>query len=293
MKTTGSKNSKISALNARERKFIATVWSFYANNKRSFPWRKTTNPYRILVSEIMLQQTQTYRVVPKYEAFMKKFPTPAALARASLADVLSMWQGLGYNRRARYLKQAAEALVARGATNFPNTYDELVSLPGIGPYTAAAVLAFAFNIPVPLIETNIRAAYIHHFFPREEKVRDDKLKPIIARTLDTKNPREWYAALMDYGSHLKILHGNPSRKSAHHTKQSQFKGSTRQVRGAVIKLLLNGNPSGMTDEQLGTQIENARILSEDANLSTILEKLERDGIIKRISTRVGAKWQIA
>jgi A/G-specific adenine glycosylase len=273
---------KISRKNKeKDKKFVKTVWDYYAKWKRDFPWRNTTNPYHILVSEVMLQQTQTFRVVPKYEAFLKAFPTPAHLAKASLGEVLALWHGLGYNRRARYLKLSAEALIARGKKNFPNTYDELVSLPGIGPYTAAAILAFAFNIPYPLIETNIRSVYIHHYFPRSQKVPDEKLKPIIARTLDAKSPREWYAALMDYGAMLKSLHGNPSRKSAHHAQQSTFKGSTRALRGAAVKALLAGPLSNVELHKT--------LAAEKEKVEAILSSLQRDGII----THQNARWQIA
>src|SRR3989338_7324816 len=145
---------------ARMKDFRSTVWKYWKEHGRhDLPWRLTHDPYRILVSEVMLQQTQVPRVIEKYKEFLKKFPTVRALAKASLSDVLKVWSGLGYNRRGKYLHDAAKEIVAVG-----NIREALASsLPGVGPYTRAAVRVFAFNEPDILIETNIRAAYIHHF----------------------------------------------------------------------------------------------------------------------------------
>ena len=201
------------------------------------PWRKTRDPYKILVSEIMLQQTQVKRVIEFYAAFTKRFPTVQKLARAPLSEVLKVWQGLGYNRRAKYLHEAAKAIVARHAGHVPRSHEALVALPGIGAYTASAVRAFAWNEPDIFIETNIRTAVIHYFFPKSEKVSDARLIPLITAALDRKRPREWYYALMDFGSFLKKTEGNASRRSAHHTRQKPFKGSDREIRGAILKML--------------------------------------------------------
>ena len=216
--------------------FQKKIYTYYREHKRTLPWRKTTNPYRILVSEVMLQQTQSSRVIPKYKAFLEAFPNAQALAEAPVRDVLSLWQGLGYNRRALLLKRTAEAITTKHKGRFPKTQDELVALPGIGPYTASALIAFAYNTPTVMIETNIRAGFIHFFFPESKKVPDAKLLPLIEKYMDRENPREWYNALMDYGAMLKSKMPNPSRKSAHHVKQSRFEGSLRQVRGAIIRL---------------------------------------------------------
>jgi A/G-specific adenine glycosylase len=230
-----------------ETQFIKTVWSFYTREGRhDLSWRKTADPYRILVSEIMLQQTQVTRVVPKYMAFLQ-FPTTKKLAEASLGEVLVVWQGLGYNRRAKFLKQAAEAVMREHQGKWPKTLPELRALPGIGSYTAGAVMNFAYNEPVPLIETNIRTVYIHHFFHDKEGVSDADLMPIIEQSLDTKNPREWNWALMDYGAHLKETVGNLSKRSKHYTKQSTFKGSDRQIRGAILRELAK---SSLTEAKL-------------------------------------------
>lgn len=221
--------------------FVAKVQKFYKENGRhTLPWRKTHDPYRILVSEIMLQQTQVVRVIPKYKAFIKTFPTVATLAEAPLGEVLTLWQGLGYNRRAKYLHICAKEIVKKYKGKFPRVVSELLLLPGIGPYTAAAVCAFAYNEPVVMIETNIRTVYLDHFFAGKKGIRDKKLLTYIRKTLPNNNAREWYAALMDYGAHLKLTKGNVSRNSKHYTRQSKFKGSDREIRGAILKLVSQG-----------------------------------------------------
>ncbi len=221
------------------RTFRSLVRAFYKKNGRhTLPWRKTRDPYKILVSEIMLQQTQVDRVIPKYKLFLKRFPTARALAASSLGDVLREWQGLGYNRRAKMLYGAAKAVVANHRGKIPRLYDELIALPGVGTYTAKAVRVFAWNEPEILIETNIRTVFLHHFFPiTKRKVTDKNLHPYMGESLDVKNPREWYAGLMDYGSYLKKSVPNPSRKSAHHVTQKPFKGSNREVRGVLLRTL--------------------------------------------------------
>ena len=185
----------------------------------------------------MLQQTQVDRVIPYYKNFLKQFPTVHSLAKASLGDVLRAWQGLGYNRRAKMLHQAAQTIVSKHKGTFPKQYEELVALPGVGDYTAKAVRAFAFNELGVLIETNVRSVYIHHFFPKKKEVHDKEVLALVEKTLDTKNPRAWYMALMDYGAYLKKTMPNPSRKSTHHTKQKPFKGSNRQIRGVLLRTL--------------------------------------------------------
>ena len=254
--------------------FKKTVWQYYKKNKRDLPWRRSgATPYQILVSEIMLQQTQVDRVIPKYKHFIKQFPTFAALARAKQKDVLIAWQGLGYNRRALNLKRTAESVWNTHNGRLPKETNVLIALPGIGSYTAGAIRAFAWNLPSTVIETNIRTAYLHHFFPTQKKVSDKTLLPLIEKTSDTKNPREWYAALMDYGAHLKRTLPNPSRKSAHHTTQSRFKGSLREARGAILKTLATKHISEK-ELQEKTGIEKGR-------LEKALSELEREGFIRK------------
>lgn len=251
--------------------FRKEVKAHFDTHGRDLPWRRTRDPYAILVSEIMLQQTQVERVIPKYFLFLKTFPTIQDLARASLGDVLRLWSGLGYNRRAKLLYVCAKEVMGKYAGALPKEYSELLSLPGIGPYTAGAITAFAYNKPLVMIETNIRAVYLHCFFRDKEDVSDRELLPLIEKTLDRKNPRLWYNMLMDYGSFIKHRYGNPNRKSTHHVVQKKFKGSNRQIRGKILHLLVESKRSkkffirvaGIPAEVFGVQIK----------------KLEREGLV--------------
>lgn len=232
-------------LTAEERReFQNTILSHYELHGRDFPWRNTQNPYEILVSEIMLQQTQTDRVVPKYIAWLRKFPSVRELASASLCDVLAAWNGLGYNRRARFLQETCKIIDSDYDGKFPEDPAVLVSFPGIGNYTAKAVATFSFNRPEIFIETNIRSVFIFFFFADEKNVSDAELLPLIEQVVDYENPRIWYYALMDYGAVLKRHVKNPNRQSRHYSKQSKFDGSFRQARGAVIRCLTSANARG-------------------------------------------------
>jgi A/G-specific adenine glycosylase len=253
--------------------FRKKIYLYYTAHGRTFPWRGSVTPYHILVSEIMLQQTQTDRVLPKYEAFIKQFPDFSTLAHASQALVLAYWSGLGYNRRALYLHRCAQEVMQKHKGILPETEETLLSLPGIGPYTAAAIRTFAFNQPVVLIETNVRTVFIHEFFKKNEKIADTQLLPLIEQTLDDANPRVWYWALMDYGAMLKKSVTNPSRKSRHYAKQSKFVGSRRQIRGQILKLLL---ASSMTEDKLITKISKER-----EEIKQVLEQLEKEGFIQK------------
>jgi A/G-specific adenine glycosylase len=260
-------------MNKKEVSFVKKVQSFYRTHGRhTLPWRKTKNPYHILVSEVMLQQTQVDRVVPKYKAFLSRFKTVHNLADASLKDVLILWQGLGYNRRAKMLHACAQEVVRAYGGKFPRTHATLVKLPGIGPYTASAVMAFAYGIATPLIETNVRTVYLHHFFKDVDDVHDVEILKIVNKTLPQEAVREWYWALMDYGSYLKKEVGNLNTQSKHYTKQSAFKGSDRQIRGAIIRTLTTGNAKRLRLHTLLSEFEDIRI---DAQL----QRLEEEGII--------------
>jgi len=220
--------------------FRKKIWEFYKKNKRDFPWRKTKNAYHILVSEMMLQQTHTERVRAKYKEFLSLFPNIRVLARARIFDVLRVWQGLGYNRRALFLKHTSEIVVKEYNGRIPKDEETLKKLPGIGAGTAGAVCALAFNIPSVFIETNIRRVYIHQFFSSKTSVSDKEILEYIKITIDKKNPREWYYALMDYGAFLgKEEKENPNIKSKHYKKQSSFTGSKRELRGKILRILLS------------------------------------------------------
>jgi len=227
-------------------KFKAVVWRYYrAHGRHNLPWRQTKDVYKILVSEVMLQQTQVERVIPLYTKFIKQFPTAKKLAAAPLSEVLKAWQGLGYNRRAKLLRAATQELVSAPPFGTRlNLVKELEKLPGVGPYTARAIAAFAYNQDAVVIETNIRTAIIHHFFTADTtiygSVSDSHIQEILAKLLPKGRAREWYSALMDYGAYLKSTGVSHNAKSKTYTKQSKFAGSLREARGAILREFTRG-----------------------------------------------------
>lgn len=266
-----------------EQSFIEFVWQEGEARWRDLPWRNIDDPYTVLVSEIMLQQTQVSRVTKYWDRFLRVFPTLDSLAAGDTALVLELWQGLGYNRRALALKQTAEICAHQYGGELPCEYDRLLALPGIGKATAAGVLCFAHNVPALYLETNVRTVFLYHFFPDEDKVSDKSLEPLVAKTTSLSNPRGWYYALLDYGAHLKTSVGNPSRRSKHHTKQSQFEGSRRQKRAEIIRMLL-ANPGMSFDEikrglDLFESTRGRDQLSEN-DLGSILKRLEKEGFLQ-------------
>ena len=286
---TGSTCTKTMPTQKQFISFKKTVWSYYKEHKRAMSWREDITPYRVVVSEIMLQQTQVVRVMEKFPSFMQRFPSWQELAEAPTKDVLQEWSGLGYNRRALFLKRIAETITKNGAIKgtLPRTIPELTTLPGIGANTAGSILAFTYNIPHPFIETNIRSVFIHHFFAEIEKsegkkackkIDDADIMPLIEQTLDHDNPREWYYALMDYGSFLKKQLPNPSRQSKHHVMQKPFKGSNREIRSKILQLIMK-KPMSMKDiEKKLTQVEPTQISSN-------LGDLTREGFITKKNSK--------
>jgi len=252
-----------------------TVWNYFEEHGRhTLPWRKTKNPYHILVSEVMLQQTQVVRVVPMYREFLKRFPTIQSLATAPLRDVLVAWQGLGYNRRAQALHKLAGVIMKEYKGSIPTTYEILLELPGIGPYTASAVSVFAYNTPFPMVETNIRTVFFYHLFTHQEKVSDTELLEVSRILIDSKRPREWYWALMDYGAYLKGQGVRSNMKSKHYTPQSKFNGSDREVRGAIVRALTQRSYANEKEIIRLTKIASARVRLQ-------LSKLEKEGMITK------------
>jgi A/G-specific adenine glycosylase len=255
--------------------FRRIIKQYYRRHGRhDLPWRKTVEPYRILVSEIMLQQTQVERAYEKYGQFIKAFPDFHALAKAPLRDVLSQWQGLGYNRRAMFLHKTARIVIDEHKGVLPSSVDELLALPGIGKATAASIITFAFNRPVIFIETNIRGVFIHFFFKDEKNIRDAEILPLAEKALIRSSPREWYYALMDYGSVLKKEAGNPNIRSAHYQRQSRFEGSNRQVRGRVLKAVIH-NP-GLSEKDIAQEIK-----VDIKRTRAVLQQLSGEGFIKK------------
>lgn len=255
--------------------FKEIIWEKGRELFRPMPWRDDTQPYYVLVSEIMLQQTQVERVKPKFEAFIQAFPDISTLAAAGLDEVLQLWSGLGYNRRAKFLHETAKRIVTDYQGAFPNTLDELVKLPGVGVNTAGAILAYSFNTPSIFIETNVRTVYFYHFFEGEFEVDDKALKTLVEETVDREHPREWYWAIMDYGTYLKQNGVGLNSKSRHYKKQSPLKGSVREVRGQIIKQLTLAD----TTEQ-----ELRKALQADDRFSLALEGLKKDGLVHETNT---------
>jgi A/G-specific adenine glycosylase len=253
------------------------VYDYYTSNGRDLPWRKTTDPYHILVSEIMLQQTQVDRVLTKYREFISAFPDFASLARAPLRTILQVWQGMGYNRRALALRKIAHIVVRRFKGKLPSDIETLTTLPGIGSATASAIAAFAFNKPVVFVETNIRTVFLYLFFRNRQHIKDADLLPLVEKTLDRANPRVWYHALMDFGAMLKKTQRNPGRQSAHYTKQSSFEGSDRQIRGMILRAL--------TDTARLSESQLIRVIAaQPKRVRRILCQLQEEQFIRKKGT---------
>lgn len=242
---------------------------------RSLPWRHIDDAYGVLVSEVMLQQTQVARVLGRWEAWMRLFPTVDALAAADTATVLEQWQGLGYNRRALALKRACEACSRDFGGELPREEADLLALPGVGPATCAGVRAFAYGLPGVYLETNVRAVFIHELFPGQDAVSDKELRPLVARTCPTENVRDWYYALLDWGAYLKQTTVNPGRRSAHYAKQSAFEGSHRQKRAEVLRYVL-AHPG-------------ARLAEVAEHLDAVERAAGRDGAGEELAPRILAE----
>jgi A/G-specific adenine glycosylase len=250
--------------------FQTVIKDYYREYGRVFPWRETTDPYHILVSEFMLQQTQTSRVVDKYNEFISAFPDVFQLARSPFREVLRVWQGLGYNRRALALHKTAGEIADRFYGQVPDDPILLHQLPGVGEYTASAMIAIAFNKPAIVLDTNIRTVYLYFFFRETETVGKNEIVPFIEATLDHDSPREWYYALFDYGAMLK--RENKDREAGKRRKQSTFRGSDREIRGNILRLLLDTEK--MTEDQL-----LALLLSDEDRIRRIVSQLHEEGLI--------------
>lgn len=240
---------------------------------RDLPWRHTKDPYKILVSETMLQQTQVERVVPFYARFIRQFPTPQQLAKAPLKKVLKAWQGLGYNRRAVFLQSSAKTLRSGEINGTPPRRVFASPLPGVGPYTRAAVEAFAYNKPTVFIETNIRTVFLHYCFPNKTGVSDKEILPLVEKALKKSGmqPREFYARLMDLGTVLKKQGIKLNSRSKHYSKQSKFEGSYRQTRGQILRALL---------EEPATLNQLLKITSrKKSELVKVVAGLSKEGVI--------------
>jgi A/G-specific adenine glycosylase len=256
--------SRVAALQKR-------ILDWYAANGRDLPWRRTVDPYAILVSEVMLQQTQVARVVPRYGAFLERYPTLADLAAAPLAGVLELWLGLGYNTRAVRLKRCAELAGER----LPETLDELQRLPGLGPYTARAVLIFAHNADLAAVDANVRRVLIHEL-DLSPGIATPALQQIADEALPTGRSRDWHNALMDYGA--LVLTGRATG-IASTSRQSGFEGSRRQKRARIVRLAVERGT--LSEDEIATELG---LDSESVN--GLLSDLSRDGLVALAGGRV-------
>ncbi len=249
--------------------FQNMIFDWWKRNKRDLSWRRTHDPYKILVSEVMLQQTQVFRVIPKYSEFIQAYPTVSDLAQASTADILRMWKGMGYNRRALYLKKTAEIITTQFGAEFPDNEEELVKLPGLGTYTARALLVFAFKQNIAAVDINIRKIIIHFFFHDI-----DQKPPVIQKVADQLVPArmswEWHQALMDYGAiEMPKLKIKKIRKS----DGIPFKETNRYFRGRIIDMLRVGD--------IGELDLQKKFHKPSKFLSSIIDGLVKDGLVKR------------
>lgn len=251
-------------------RFQKKILAFYQQNKRDLPWRKTTDPYHILVSEFMLQQTQVTRVIEYYTTWMKKWPTVQLFAKTAYKNVLTAWMGLGYNRRAMYLYKTAQIIVHDFDGDVLEAVKQFDKLPGIGLYTSKAVQIFSANADIATVDTNIRRIFIKEF-NLSESITDKELFSIAEKCLPPGRSRDWHNALMDYGA-LYLTSKKTGIKPK--TQQSRFQGSDRQIRGQILRLLLKETQSLY---QIQDQID-----VETKRLSTILEKMEKEKTIDKI-----------
>lgn len=261
--------------------FQEHLLQWHQSNMRDMPWRKTQDPYEILVSEIMLQQTQISRVIPKYKEFLQAFPTVKILARATDHKLLAVWSGLGYWRRAKFLKETAHKVVKNFDGKFPQDIQTLQTLPGIGPYTAGALTCFAFGSDEPFIDTNIRRVYLHFFFKDKKNVADTQILKIAKKAVWKKDPREWHYALFDYGSTV-LKNKKINTQSKHYAKQSAFEGSFRSFRTRVVKKLL-ASPNKKLSQALVLDFLEDELRKEERDYSPeeIIDALLADNLIKK------------
>lgn len=265
--------------------FQKTILGWYKINKRSLPWRRTKNPYKILVSEMMLQQTQISRVLPKYKEFLKEFPSLKALAKAPKSKLLKTWHGLGYWRRALYLQETAKIIEKEYQGKFPKDPKVLETLPGIGPYTARALACFAFNGKEAFIDTNIRRIYLHFFFPRKNVVSDKQILTVAQKAVLKNNPREWHYALFDYGAEV-LKDKTINKRSKHYAKQSIFEGSFRSFRTKAVQFLLKQRGNKSTHKTLESLLKKELARQKSSySAQEVIESLLRDKLVRKTKIR--------
>lgn len=276
------------------RRLHTAVLDWYRRCRRDLPWRRSRDPYEIAVSEVMLQQTQVDRVLPKYLAFLDRFPDLQTLATAGTADVLQAWAGLGYNTRAVRLQKLAQAVVDAGG--FPTTPEELRNLPGVGPYTAGAIASFAFDRPVAAVDTNVRRV-LGRAVDGSAEIDEKHARELAEDALPDGSCRDWNQALMDLGATICIARkprcmvcpiqslckafesGNGAiaeRKAVY--RSSPFRTTRRYFRGRILATLRDAPAGGMTVAALGEMLPD-RPERHGYELSQLLEKMNSDGLL--------------
>ncbi len=279
---------------ARNRNVQSRLLAWYEKNQRDLPWRKTRDPYAILISEVMLQQTQVDRVIPKYYVWLRMFPTVQSLARAPLRKVLRLWSGLGYNNRGVRLRQAARVIVEQHGGLFPRQHDVLKGLPGVGEYTAAAVTAFAGNQRAGIMDTNVRRVISRVFFGLKE-VTEKRLKLKVDELVPAPNRYgEWHHAVMDLGAmvcvsrrpkcavcplrkHCRAYPGILTVDRPRQAGRPRFKETNRFWRGEIIRQLLRHHSQGMLMLHQGLK-KHGRL--PKSRFQTLLRALAKDGLIQ-------------
>ncbi|MBI2411153.1 MAG: A/G-specific adenine glycosylase [Candidatus Kerfeldbacteria bacterium] len=295
---------RLSTVTVQKKQFAQRLFTWYTKHARDLPWRRTHEPYRILLSEMMLQQTQVDRVIEYYTAWLKKFPNVKALAAAPVGEVIAAWQGLGYNRRALYLHRIAKTVVSEHGGKFPRTHEGLLALPGIGPYTAGAMMSFAFRENAPILDTNVKRVLGRIFlgYKRLARSREDELWKLAGAVLPSADVYYFNQALMDFGSlvcvqrkpkcsecpfqnmcksYPKILDAPREELRLPKVKETLYFGQPRRIwRGKILNYLHSVDTvTGATPLQIGRAIQPDFSTSRLAWLRSVIQTLEHDTLV--------------
>jgi len=294
--------------------FSTDILKWYSVNQRTLPWRTDNSPYHVLVSEFMLQQTQVPRVIEKFKEFLEKFPTIQALAKASKAEVIDSWSGLGYNRRALLLHRFAQEVCEKYGGDIPKNREELSELPGMGPYTTGAILSFAYNLPEPAIDVNVRRIYLRFFQGKDQglpmsKKEEQELFALAKQTIPENRSKDFHNALMDFGSLActrntpsclncslqpscaffplykdqkdKVLFVMEKRKESGVMEDGKYIPN-RIFRGRIVELARKNQRKEIFVQDLGKTVKKDYKNDEEAWLLSLLEKLQQDGLLDYI-----------
>lgn len=291
--------------------FSTQILSWYSQHQRTLPWRTHNSPYYVLVSEFMLQQTQVPRVIEKFKEFTEKFPTIYDLAKASKAEVIQAWSGLGYNRRALLLYRFAQEVCEKHNGIVPQDKEQLQELPGMGPYTTGAVLSFAYNLPEPAIDVNVRRIYLRFFQGKDQglpmsKKEEQELYQFAKQIIPENKSTDFHSALMDFGSSVctrntpscsacplqsscaffPLYKTNPE-KALFVMEKKQEQGITengkhipnRIFRGRIVEFARRNQSKVISVTELGKNVKKDYEIQNETWLLSLLEKLQSDGLL--------------